>query len=283
MPRSKKRSNRGGQHVAVQPFSDEDVSVETLSHCSSFSDGASIPDEDEAAHEDFHYKLQEYIESTVDKRQVNAKARQSALDALKTALATKILYDFILERRMTITDSIERCLKKGKGDEQRAAASLACLLCIQLGSGLESEELLKVLKPVFRSILVDSAASGQARQACAASLGICSLVAEDDILRPREGRIFGKKTWAQEQPFGVYTSQQDGLKTSSVNLMGWLVLQGLLNQHTASIASRFLRSDRIPLKNLEPNSFRVKRGFNRVQQVAEVYLGKATFCVCLCS
>uniref|UniRef100_A0A8C9R6A8 Interferon-related developmental regulator 1 n=1 Tax=Scleropages formosus TaxID=113540 RepID=A0A8C9R6A8_SCLFO len=166
MPRSKKRSKRGGQHVAVQPFSDEDVSVETLSHCSSFSDGASVPDEgetgDDATQEDLHYKLQEYIDGTMDK---SAKTRQSALDSLKTALATKILYDFILERRMTITDGIERCLKKGKGDEQRAAASLACLLCIQLGSGLESEELFKSLKPIFRNILTDGTANVQARQA----------------------------------------------------------------------------------------------------------------------
>lgn len=43
----------------------------------------------------------------------SAKTRQGALDGLKTAMATKILHEFILERRMTITDSIERCLKKG--------------------------------------------------------------------------------------------------------------------------------------------------------------------------
>lgn len=35
----------GGQHGAVQPFSDEDASIETLSHCSSFSDATSVADE----------------------------------------------------------------------------------------------------------------------------------------------------------------------------------------------------------------------------------------------
>ncbi|KAI1882228.1 hypothetical protein AGOR_G00248530 [Albula goreensis] len=184
MPRSKKRSTRGGQQKAVQPFSDEDVSIETLSRCSSFSDSASVTEEggegaEDGALEDFQYKLKGFIDSTVDK---SAKTRQGALDGLKTAMATKILYEFILERRMTITDSIERCLKKGKGEEQRAAASLACLLCIQLGSGIESEEVFKTLKPVFKNILLDGTANIQARQACATSLGVCSLVAEDDIL-----------------------------------------------------------------------------------------------------
>uniref|UniRef100_A0A8C8A002 Interferon-related developmental regulator 1 n=1 Tax=Oryzias sinensis TaxID=183150 RepID=A0A8C8A002_9TELE len=173
-----------GQHGAVQPFSDEDASIETLSHCSSFSDSTSVADEggdgsEDTAQEDFQYKLKGFIDSTVDK---SAKTRQGALDGLKTAMATRILYEFISERRMTITDSIERCLKKGKGEEQRAAASLACLLCIQLGSGIESEEVFKTLKPIFKTILVDGSANIQARQAVATSLGLCTLVAEDDVL-----------------------------------------------------------------------------------------------------
>lgn len=35
----------GGQHGAAHPFSDEDASIETLSHCSSFSDSASLADD----------------------------------------------------------------------------------------------------------------------------------------------------------------------------------------------------------------------------------------------
>ncbi|XP_019948050.1 interferon-related developmental regulator 1 [Paralichthys olivaceus] len=184
MPRTKKKHSRGGHNGNVQPFSDEDASIETLSHCSSFSDATSVADDggeasEDTAQEDFQYKLKGFIDSTVDK---SAKTRQGALDGLKTAMATRILYEFISERRMTITDSIERCLKKGKGEEQRAAASLACLLCIQLGSGIESEEVLKTLKPVFKNILADGSANIQARQAVATSLGLCTLVAEDDIL-----------------------------------------------------------------------------------------------------
>uniref|UniRef100_A0A8C9ZXZ3 Interferon-related developmental regulator 1 n=1 Tax=Sander lucioperca TaxID=283035 RepID=A0A8C9ZXZ3_SANLU len=182
--RAKDRLDNCGQHGNVQPFSDEDASIETLSHCSSFSDTASVADEggeasEDTAQEDFQYKLKGFIDSTVDK---SAKTRQGALDGLKTAMATRILCEFISERRMTITDSIERCLKKGKGEEQRAAASLACLLCIQLGSGIESEEVFKTLKPIFKNILADGSANLQARQAVATSLGLCTLVAEDDIL-----------------------------------------------------------------------------------------------------
>ena len=43
----------------------------------------------------------------------SAKTRQAALESMKSAFSSKILYEFIMERRMTLTDSIERCIKKG--------------------------------------------------------------------------------------------------------------------------------------------------------------------------
>uniref|UniRef100_A0A452GV86 Interferon-related developmental regulator 1 n=1 Tax=Gopherus agassizii TaxID=38772 RepID=A0A452GV86_9SAUR len=188
MPKSKKRGSNhqrgaGGQQRNVQPFSDEDASIETMSHCSGFSDPASFTEEgpevdEEATQEDFEYKLKGFIDLTLDK---SVKTRQAALEGLKNALTSKILYEFILERRMTLTDSIERCIKKGKSDEQAAAARLACLLCVQLGSGIESEEILKTLGPVLKKIICDGTASIQARQACATCLGVCCFIVTDDI------------------------------------------------------------------------------------------------------
>jgi hypothetical protein len=52
----------------------------------------------------------------------------------------------------------------GKSDEQRAAAAVASVLCIQLGPGFESEEILKTLGPILKKIICDGAASIQARQ-----------------------------------------------------------------------------------------------------------------------
>uniref|UniRef100_UPI00398F4539 interferon-related developmental regulator 1 isoform X5 n=1 Tax=Pristiophorus japonicus TaxID=55135 RepID=UPI00398F4539 len=188
MPKSKKRNNKGGgggrQHRAVQPFSDEDASIETMSHCSSFSDSTSLADEavedvdEEASQEDYEYKLRGFIDSTLDK---SAKIRLSALEGLKSAFSSKILFDFILERRVTLTDSIERCLKKGKSEEQCVAAQVASLLCIQLGSSIESEEVFKSLRPILKTILTDESVSVQTRRACATSLAVCCYIAADDI------------------------------------------------------------------------------------------------------
>ncbi|XP_066094443.1 interferon-related developmental regulator 1 isoform X1 [Saccopteryx bilineata] len=174
----------GSQQRNVQPFSDEDASIETMSHCSGYSDPSSFAEDgpevldEEGNQEDLEYKLKGLIDLTLDK---SAKTRQAALEGIKSALASKMLCEFILERRMTLTDSVERCLKKGKSEEQRAAAALASVLCVQLGPGIESEEVLKALGPVLRKIICDGAASVQARQTCATCFGVCCFVATEDI------------------------------------------------------------------------------------------------------
>nr|XP_020666107.1 interferon-related developmental regulator 1 [Pogona vitticeps] len=235
MPKSRRRGagnsrgTPGAQRRNMQPFSDEDASIETMSHCSGFSDPASFTEEvpevdEEATHEDFEYKLKGFIDLTLDK---SAKTRQSALESLKNALASKILYDFILERRMTLTDSIERCIKKGKSEEQRAAAGLACLLCVQLGSGIESEEVFKTLAPVLKKILLDGSASIQARQACATCLGVCCFIATDDITELYSTMefletIFTKSYQKERNSNGVPSTQNTVLHISA--LLAWTLL-----------------------------------------------------------
>ncbi|XP_032944301.1 interferon-related developmental regulator 1 [Rhinolophus ferrumequinum] len=219
----------GGQHRTVQPFSDEDASIETMSHCSGYSDPSSFPEDgpevldEEGTQEDLEYKLKGFIDLTLDK---NAKTRQAALESIKNALASKMLYEFILERRMTLTDSIERCLKKGKGDERRAAAALASVLCIQLGPGIESEEVLKTLGPILKKIICDSTASIQARQSCATCFGVCCFIATDDITELYSTlecleNLF-TKSYVKEKDTAVCSAPSTALHISS--LLAWTLL-----------------------------------------------------------
>ncbi|NXW45811.1 IFRD1 regulator, partial [Nyctiprogne leucopyga] len=219
----------GGQPRNVQPFSDEDASIETMSHCSGFSDPASFTEDgpevdEEATQEDLEYKLKGFIDLTLDK---SAKTRQAALESLKSAFASKILYEFIMERRMTLTDSIERCIKKGKSDEQCAAAGLACLLCVQMGSGIESEEVFKTLGPVLKKIVCDGTASIQARQACATCLGICCFIVTDDITELYSTmecleNIFTKAYQRDRDANGVSSTHNTVLHISA--LLAWTLL-----------------------------------------------------------
>ncbi|XP_009579046.1 PREDICTED: interferon-related developmental regulator 2-like, partial [Fulmarus glacialis] len=68
-----------------------------------------------------------------------------------------------------------------KGEEQALAGTVLTLLCLQMGSGPEGEEVFRSLKPLLVSILTDSAASPSARQSCATALGMCCYIAAADV------------------------------------------------------------------------------------------------------
>nr|XP_009671404.1 PREDICTED: interferon-related developmental regulator 2 [Struthio camelus australis] len=180
---------RPGVQSSAKPdsqASDDEAVSEVLSHYSSASEGASLAEEgtgseavdEQAQEEEAEDKLKEYMDSILDK---SAKTRQVALQNLRLAFSSKTLFEFLLERRLTLTDSLEKCLKKGKGEEQALAGTVLTLLCLQMGSGPEGEEVFRSLKPLLVSILTDSMASPIARQSCATALGMCCYIAAADL------------------------------------------------------------------------------------------------------
>lgn len=94
----------------------------------------------QTAQEDTEDKLKQCIDNLMDKRYVSskntntvlyrlgcctcgskvcvlclsAKTRLTGLESLRQAFSSKQLYDFLTERRITISDCLERSLKKGK-------------------------------------------------------------------------------------------------------------------------------------------------------------------------
>ncbi|XP_029011816.1 interferon-related developmental regulator 2 isoform X1 [Betta splendens] len=161
--------------------SDDELTSDILSHYSSASETASVLEEgtgneqvdEQTAQEETEDKLKQCIDNLMDK---SAKTRLAALESLRQAFSSRVLCDFITERRLTVSDCIERSLKKGSGEEQAAAATVFALLCIQLGGGDEAEEGFKMLRPILTAILIDNSASITARQSCARALGMCCYV-----------------------------------------------------------------------------------------------------------
>uniref|UniRef100_A0A2K5PUH4 Interferon related developmental regulator 2 n=1 Tax=Cebus imitator TaxID=2715852 RepID=A0A2K5PUH4_CEBIM len=180
MPRARKGNTlrKGGQRrgggvrssaQADSGSSEDEAASEarsTASECPSLlsttaedSLGGDVVDE-QGQQEDLEEKLKEYVDCLTDK---SAKTRQGALESLRLALASRLLPDFLLERCLTLADALEKCLKKGKGEEQALAAALLGLLCVQLGPGPKGEELFHSLQPLLISVLSDSTASPAAQ------------------------------------------------------------------------------------------------------------------------
>ncbi|XP_076010066.1 interferon-related developmental regulator 2 isoform X2 [Genypterus blacodes] len=193
MPRSKKGKRGSGKPgknglKGESGASDDELNSEILSHCSSASESTSAleegaggePVDELTAQEETEDKLKQCIDDLMDK---SAKTRLAGLESLRQAFSSRVLYDFFIERRLTVSDCLERSLKKGGGEEQAAAATLFALLCVQLG-GDEAEEGFKMLRPVLTAVLMDGGASVAARQSCARALGICCYVSasEEDLV-----------------------------------------------------------------------------------------------------
>ncbi|NXV73970.1 IFRD2 regulator, partial [Atlantisia rogersi] len=156
--------------------------------------------EEEAAED----RLKEHMDSLLDR---SAKTRQAALRSLRLAFSCRSLSELLLERRLSLADSLEKCLRKGggaggggpgpgavrpvpegslvlpagKGEEQALAGTVLTLLCLQMGSGPEGEELFRSLKPLLTGVLADSTGSPSARQSCAMALGVCCYIAAADL------------------------------------------------------------------------------------------------------
>ncbi|KAM3842758.1 interferon-related developmental regulator 2 [Diretmus argenteus] len=191
MPRSKKgkrgSSKSGGKNgvKGESGASDDDLASDILSHYSSASESASVleegtgaePVDEQTAQEETEDKLKQCIDNLLDK---SAKTRLAALESLRLAFSSRLLYDFLIERRLTISDCLERSLKKGGSEEQTAAATVFSLLCVQLGGGTECEEGFKMLRPILSAIMIDGGANTSARQSCARALGMCCYVSADE-------------------------------------------------------------------------------------------------------
>ncbi|GAB5568098.1 interferon-related developmental regulator 2 isoform X1 [Prionailurus iriomotensis] len=115
--------------------------------------------DEQGQQEDLEEKLKEYVDCLTDK---SAKTRQGALESLRLALASRLLPDFLLERRLTLADALEKCLKK-------------------LGPGPKGEELFHSLQPLLVSVLSDGTACPAARLHCASALGLGCYVAAADV------------------------------------------------------------------------------------------------------
>ncbi|XP_064130558.1 interferon-related developmental regulator 2 isoform X2 [Loxodonta africana] len=189
-PRKSGQRRGGGARSSAQAdsgSSEDEAASEARSTTSECPSLLSVTAEDclggdavneQAQQEDLEDKLKEYVDCLTDK---SAKTRQGALESLRLALASRLLPDFLLERRLTLADALEKCLKKGKGEEQALAAAVLGLFCVQLGPGPKGEELFHNLQPLLVSVLSDGTANPAARLHCASALSLGCYVAAADV------------------------------------------------------------------------------------------------------
>ncbi|XP_015586439.1 interferon-related developmental regulator 2 [Cephus cinctus] len=177
------KSGHGGKRAELT--SDEDsINNDACSITSGQSDNRSVLDDvndneiDEIAQQEaFEEKLKEAIDGLTQK---SAKGRTLCFNGIEKIFAIKYIPDFVEDRKMTITDSIERGLKKGRGDEQSTAARLSTLLCVQLGAFESAEVVCRDLKSTLTFIANDKTAQPNARSECCWALSMNQFLSGND-------------------------------------------------------------------------------------------------------
>ncbi|KAJ7385951.1 Interferon- developmental regulator 1 [Desmophyllum pertusum] len=218
--KGKARGKRGQQprkkgRRTVEDSDDEDSEMQSVtSHASTTgtsgdeADGFDEGAEEADVEDDFEQILAENIDGATQR---SAKERQCALFAVQKALKSRIISDFISDRKITILDCIERCVKRGTTEDRVLASSIAVLLCVQLGAGSESQVVFKTLKPHLITVIQDKTARSAARSSCATALALCCFIASDDsdelceCLTVLEA-IFDHKKTVKADEVGLYSS-----------------------------------------------------------------------------
>uniref|UniRef100_A0A8D8W5M9 Interferon-related developmental regulator 1 n=1 Tax=Cacopsylla melanoneura TaxID=428564 RepID=A0A8D8W5M9_9HEMI len=220
----KKKKGCGGNSLKplrlemLNGTSDEESMNDNISVISNISDSTALDDggnfgcelgEDGVALDDgFEDKMNQALDGLSQK---SVQGRISCLDALNTALSRKFVPDFVIDRRVTVSDAVERSLKKGRGEEQTVAAQLATSVAVQLGSGDLTDSLCEELNPVLAFIMNDTSVSYKTRAKCSWALAVLSFIGDtEDLCETMRGlaRLFS----------GSYRKGDDTLPGVSVEM-----------------------------------------------------------------
>lgn len=123
-----------------------DYDDDTLTNASEFG-----TNDDGSYYDDFEDKLLEAIDGV---QQKSLKTRLLNLEMIKKALTTRFIYDFVMNRKLALTDMLEKCLKR-KGEEMGSAALLTTMVVTTMGSCQETDDLFLELQPHLMQALTD--------------------------------------------------------------------------------------------------------------------------------
>lgn len=229
------KSGHGGKKAEVT--SDDESSSNDVSSVSSVqSDNRSVTDETNdneveviTQQEAFEEKLKEAIDGLTQK---SAKGRTVCFNGIEKIFAIKYVPDFVEDRKMTITDSIERGLKKGRSEEQSTAARLSTLLCVQLGAFESAEAVCRDLKSTLSFIVNNTCASAQTRSECCWALSMNQFLSGNDAADTIEivqalSSIFSGSYLKGNGAIANVSSELAGLHAAAIS--SWTLLLTVMN------------------------------------------------------
>ena len=104
----------------------------------------------------------------------SAKTRLVAFEFIRKTLTERYLLDYILTRKITILDSINRSIKRSKGQDLGCAANLISIVCVIIGPEPETDPIFSELVSQLLILLDDQTVQLDVRSKCARAIAICT-------------------------------------------------------------------------------------------------------------
>ena len=131
-------------------------------------------------------KLRDAVEGLTER---SAKYRKECLNVIIKAFVNNDVSSFLERFQETLCDNLEKCLKKGNGEEQSLAARAIGIVAIQLGTeGIEVENtggscsnLFNLYSKFMIKIILDKTASLHARTKCCQVLGALAFLITEEM------------------------------------------------------------------------------------------------------
>ncbi|KAL9972754.1 hypothetical protein ACROYT_G019119 [Oculina patagonica] len=263
----RKKGRRAGEGSDDEDFESQSVAslASTGTHSGDEVDGF------EDGETDFEDNFEQILADNIDgATQRSSRERQCALIAVQKALKSRMVSEFVSDRKITILDCIEKCVKRGTPQDRVLASSIAALLCVQLGAGSESQVVFKTIKPHLITVIQDKTAASAARASCATALAVCCFIASED-----SDELFECSSVLEAIFDNKKTVKADEVEVYSSILFAWALLLSvtpsrqayqLINKHLRRMTNLLETSDlsvRIAAGESLALMYEMARDFNR--------------------
>lgn len=135
------------------------------------------PEENFSA-DDREAKVKDAIDGLSEK---SVKYRHECLKTITKHFLSSDMSEILESYRDTLSSALEKCIRKGKSEEQCLAAILVAAVSIQIGTIEGSEEIFNNFKSVLVPVMLDKSASVRARAKCCEALGVYCFVAAAEM------------------------------------------------------------------------------------------------------
>lgn len=106
----------------------------------------------------------------------SAKTRLVAFEFIRKTLTEHYMIDFILNRKITLLDSIGRCIKRNKGQDLGYAAIIISVLSASIGVCQDTDQVFSDLMSQMLDLLMDPTIGTDIKAKCVQSVGICCFI-----------------------------------------------------------------------------------------------------------